>query len=120
MRFISTGAGLFLLFAVSLAACSGDSGKDPCLVDCENQNAACGGGADAGGISCAEFCSSVRSNNSAQCFDKIDAFFQCVIDKETYSCPNGALTVTPMGGCAAEGATCAQCTGKFLCYFDPF
>ena len=118
MRFIFTGAGLFLVLAVSLAACSGDSGQDPCLVDCENQHAACGGSADAGGISCTELCSLVKSNNPAQCHDKIDAVFRCAIEKVTYSCPNGVFTVTPQGACAAEYTACAQCTGKLFCYID--
>ena len=120
MRFVHTGTWILIL-ASSLAGCGGGGpAKDPCLVDCENRNSICGASPDAGagGISCAQFCDAVRSSNPAQCSDEIDAFFQCAVDKETYSCPKGVVTVTPTGGCALEGATCSQCTGKAACYLS--
>lgn len=61
--------------------------------------------------SCALLCQA-KYDKFPSCTAASHALDACAIQRVSYGCESGTLSVTPEGACASEGLGCASCTGS--------
>src|SRR6478735_8475949 len=87
-----------LVFALGAAGC-GDS-----------SHSGLGNSEDLSKLMPAELCA-MKCDLQVAAARSLDA---CAIQRVSYGCEGGTISVKPAGACASEGASCASCTGDFL------
>jgi hypothetical protein len=127
-----SAARVFAVAFVALTACGGDDDEggsgsgggsqvltdgeaDACEQDCDAQAAPnCERMPPDWAATCKLFCASLRSDTPEQCQAALRAQSQCALERVTYGCQDGLISITPQGACAREAAQCASCVGT-LC-----
>ena len=112
-----------LVFAFAAGACgSSDHSEDLsqlmpaelCAKKCDLQVAAnCPNVPPDYASSCALICQA-KYDQHPSCVAAARSLDACAIQRVSYGCEGGTISVKPVGACASEGASCASCTGDFL------
>jgi len=117
-----------LVFALGAAGCGDSSHSGPgnsedlsqlmpaelCAKKCDLQVAAnCPNVPPDYASSCALICQA-KYDQHPSCVAAARSLDACAIQRVSYGCEGGTISVKPVGACASEGASCASCTGDFL------
>jgi len=63
--------------------------------------------------SCALICQA-KYDKFPSCATQSHALDACAIQRVSYGCEEGVLSIKPVGACASEGLSCISCTGDFM------